>query len=111
MAALPTTRTAVPKLNPVLERPMARVAVLPSTARTFTFPVHEIYRLNLCLHWQRECGEPAAAAWCRARGYARVVDWAADPDIGADFPTVVLTGRRVCAESTCDGFKTITCAP
>ena len=83
----------------------------PSGARTFAYPVQDLYRLDHCLNWQSDCGKAAALAWCRARGFAEAVDWRVDEDIGAHFPTFVMGAKKVCALASCDGFKEITCAP
>ena len=80
-------------------------------ARTFAYPVQDIYRLDHCLNWQRDCGKAAALAWCQAQGFTQAVDWRVDEDIGANFPTFVMGEKKVCAQATCDGFKEITCAP
>ncbi|HEX9789146.1 MAG TPA: hypothetical protein VGA60_00675, partial [Kiloniellales bacterium] len=70
----------------------------------------EIYRLNYCLRWGADCGEPAATAWCRGQGFAKASDWRVDKNIGALFPTIVLADKRVCAQFPCDGFEAITCS-
>ncbi len=109
-AATPTART-IPKLSPRMAPQGAQTAALPTLPKTFAFPVHDLYRLNHCLYWQRDCGQPAATAWCRARGYSEALDWTVDENIGANFPTVILGNREVCAQADCDGFKEITCRP
>ena len=47
----------LPKLRPSLE-PETQVATAAS--QTFAYPVYDIYRLNYCLNWGRDCGAPAA---------------------------------------------------
>lgn len=85
-------------------------ASAPLEARTFAYPMQNLYRLNHCLNWQRDCGQAAAVAWCKAQGFAQAVDWRVEEDIGAYFPTFVLGEKKVCALATCDGFEEITCA-
>ncbi len=109
-APVPTART-IPKLSPRLTPPGPQTTALPSLPKTFAYPVHDLYRLNHCLYWQRDCGEPAASAWCRARGFSKALKWTIDKDIGAIFPTVILGDQEVCARAGCDGFKKITCTP
>ncbi len=110
VSAAPTART-IPKLSPKLTPPGAQTAALPSLPKTFSYPVQDLYRLNHCLNWQSDCGEPAATAWCRARGFAKALEWTIDENIGAIFPTVIFGNQEVCAQAGCDGFKKITCAP
>ena len=71
---------------------------------TFHEPMIKGYRLDLCLHWGRECGQAAAEA-CDGH----VVEWKTAPDIGASSPTYVMGDDKVCTENFCDGFKFITC--
>lgn len=101
---------ALPKLRPVLPPPAGKAPPPAGQNQTFRFPVYEIYRLNYCLHRDKDCGEPAAAAWCRARGFARAAAWKIDENIGGLFPTIVMGEERVCAQFVCDGFREITCA-
>jgi hypothetical protein len=102
-AALPAPRLELPAVKPVQP--------VPSPAsKIFEYPVFEIYRLNYCLRWGADCGEPAATAWCRGQGFAKASDWRVDKNIGALFPTIVLADKRVCAQFPCDGFEAITCS-
>ena len=57
----------------------------------------------------QECGEPAANAWCRMKGYDRAVKWKIQPDIGSFSPTKVMIGDKTCTSPTCDGFAWIAC--
>jgi len=97
----------LPKLRPSLE-PETQVATAAS--QTFAYPVYDLYRLNYCLNWGRDCGAPAADAWCRKQGFGKATDFALDENIGSIFPTIVLGETRVCAQFVCDGFAEITCA-
>ncbi len=103
LAALPAPRLTLPTPKPAAPAPAA-------ADKTFEYPVHDIYRLNFCLRWGEDCGEPAATAWCKAQGFTKASAWKADKDIGALFPTIVLTDKRVCAQGPCDGFEEITCS-
>jgi hypothetical protein len=98
---MPAPRLKVPT-------PVPAAAASPAS-QTFDHPVHEIYRLNYCLRWGVDCGEPAATAWCRAKGFAKAETWTVDKNIGALFPTIVMADKRVCAQFPCDGFQQITC--
>ena len=103
LAALPAPRLTLPTPKPAAPAPTA-------ASKTFEYPVHDIYRLNFCLRWGVDCGEPAATAWCKAQGFTKASAWKADKDIGALFPTIVLADKRVCAQGPCDGFEEITCS-
>lgn len=77
---------------------------------TFRFPVHQVYRLNYCLDGERGCGEPAATAWCKQRGFARATRWTQENNIGALYPTVFIGSGNLCDKFLCDGFEEITCS-
>jgi len=110
--AQPTpSANSIPKLSPKLTQPGAQTAAIPALPKTFDFPVQDLFRLNHCLYWQKDCGEPAATAWCQEKGFSKALEWSVDKNIGAIFPTVILGNQEVCARFICDGFKKITCAP
>jgi hypothetical protein len=98
----------MPKLEPVL---LPETRVSPALAsQTFPYPIHEIYRLNYCLNWNKDCGKPAAQTWCKEQGFRWASGFKIDENIGSLFPTIVLGENRVCAQFVCDGFQEITCA-
>jgi hypothetical protein len=78
-------------------------------SRTFEKPRWNDYRLDWCLNWGTGCGQPAADNFCMRRRWTGALDFAADPNIGASDPTMVISGNRVCDQSGCTGFKYITC--
>jgi hypothetical protein len=67
------------------------------------------YRLDWCLNWGTNCGQPAADNFCMRRRWTGALDFAADPNIGSSEPTMVSSNNQVCDQSTCTGFKYITC--
>ena len=67
------------------------------------------YRLDWCLNWGTNCGQPAADNFCMRRRWTGALDFAADPNIGASEPTMVSSNNQVCNQSNCTGFKYITC--
>lgn len=67
---------------------------------------HGKKRVAWCLTWASNCGFPAAAAFCRWRGYFYAVDWLLDHNIGK---TKLIGEDRVCEDWYCDGFKYIQC--
>ncbi|MGF1592982.1 MAG: hypothetical protein ACFCUW_06870 [Kiloniellaceae bacterium] len=99
-------------------QPMPQLAPQPAPApsrpvgpqeETFRFPVHQVYRLNYCLADGQGCGEPAANAWCEARGFTRASRWNQEENIGALYPTVFIGNGGICDKYLCDGFEEITC--
>lgn len=67
--------------------------------------------LDWCLTWARQCGKPAADAFCALQDPSRPValDFSQAPRMGSSRPTLVLVGRVKCKEPHCAGFKHITC--
>lgn len=94
----------VPEAAPAPARPTG------PQEETYRFPVHQVYRLNYCLDGERNCGEPAATAWCKARGFNRAVRWTQENNIGALYPTVFIDSGNLCDKFLCDGFEEITCS-
>ncbi len=72
-------------------------------------PTYRGRRVDWCKRWARECGGPAATAFCRRRGFGLAAAWAKDENIGATNPTVVIEDNAVCNRQSCDGFRFITC--
>jgi hypothetical protein len=114
----PAPPTAPPRQQQVLQPipvPVPQAAPVPSRPtgpqeETFRFPVHQVYRLNYCLADEQGCGEPAATAWCSARGFARATRWSQEDNIGALYPTVFIGSGSICDKFLCDGFEEITCS-
>jgi hypothetical protein len=84
-------------------------------ANTFPNPMQGPYRLDYCLHYSKTsgafggCGNPAANAWCKTRGFVKAKQWVIARDIGAVSPTSVIGDDRICRAAACDGFASITC--
>ncbi len=69
-------------------------------------------RLDFCRSLGRNCGEPAATAFCRKLGYKRrSAGMTREGDVGARSPTVALGDGKVCANADCDAFGSISCVP
>jgi hypothetical protein len=100
---VPQPQVAPPQPAPAPSRPAG------PQEETFRFPVHQVYRLNYCLADGQGCGEPAANAWCEARGFARALRWTQEDNIGALYPTVFIGNGSICDKFLCDGFEEITC--
>ena len=61
-------------------------------------------RLDWCLHWGRDCGKPAADAFCQMYGYADAESWKTEGGL----TTFVLGDGKIC-KGGCDGFSSINC--
>ena len=90
--------------------PPAGVPKATAGSRTFQFPLLQGYRLDACKSGTKDCGEPAASAWCEGRGFQRAAKWKIDENVGALFPTLSIGDLRLCASFVCDSFEEITCA-
>jgi hypothetical protein len=42
---------------------------------TFQAPTLDGLRLDACVQWANRCGEEAASAWCKLKGYERAIDY------------------------------------
>lgn len=81
----------------------------PAASREYDAPTWKGKRVDWCLIWGGQCGEPAATEFCKRSGYAKASGWKPADDIGAQTPTVVLSSGQVCSDASCDGFASITC--
>ena len=78
---------------------------------TFDNPTVGSTPLDWCLHFSRDCGEPAASAWCRSRGMGSSASFVARPGVPI---TYVIGDGTVCKPGPnlrCDTFLSITCTP
>jgi hypothetical protein len=76
---------------------------------SFSPPKWKGYRLDWCVNWSEDCGQPAADAFCKAKGFEYATHFAQDPRIGSLDPTRLIGTDAVCDQDMCDGFKYITC--
>ena len=77
--------------------------------QTFTKPKFQGNRLDWCFDWSAGCGEQAATAWCKTKGFAKASAWAMANDIGNVSPTRLIGTGAVCDQPFCDGFKWLVC--
>lgn len=77
--------------------------------RTFNNPRIGGLLLDWCRRWGRECGGPAATAYCRRRGYRFAVSWRQAVDVGRWTSTRIISSGRVCSANFCDSFQWIRC--
>jgi hypothetical protein len=75
----------------------------------FRQPMFRGYRLDWCKSWGSFCGQGAADAFCKSKGFSKAESWEIDPDIGLRTPTYIIGSGQICSENFCDGFKYIKC--
>ena len=88
-----------------LSLPIAVSQPASAAQSTFQKPTWNGKRLDWCFTWAKNCGEPVAKAYCLAAGYQTATRFTQEPAR----PTQLIAQRRVCNESFCQGFKSITC--
>jgi hypothetical protein len=83
----------------------------PPKQASFVFPnpKHMGTRLDICLHWGANCGQPAANAWCALQGFERSDEFHFDVNVGGTTPTIVMGDAKTCTLPECDAFASITC--
>jgi len=88
------------------------VSVQAGRAETQEFrePSVKGMRLDWCLYWARDCGEPAAREFCRIQGFESASRFAIDQNLGRKGDVTVVYGDgRLCGAATCSGFRSVTC--
>lgn len=63
--------------------------------------------LDFCRGWARDCGKPAADAFCQSQGYAMATDFVTRPNAP---PTRVISTGQVCDNMRCSRIGSLTCA-
>jgi hypothetical protein len=63
-------------------------------------------RLDWCLTWATDCGQPAADFYCKSKGHEKAISFKIASDIGK---TRILKTNEKCTQPECDGFKSVTC--
>lgn len=66
-------------------------------------------RLDWCVNWGQDCGQPAADTFCKRKRYTAARTFEIDPNIGAAQPTMIIGSKQVCDKDFCAGFKSIVC--
>ena len=92
--------------------PLAMLAAGPadaaSSARKYFSPDYLGQPVAFCLDGNRDCGRPAAAAWCQANGYDDAISFARRTSVGTAQLRYADTGN-LCDAGDCIGFSQIKC--
>lgn len=72
----------------------------------FVSPTVNGYDLDYCREWGINCGQPAADAYCRSKGFVRAIDFAVQHNHQR---TRVINGGQVCDGGYCDRISEVTC--
>ena len=64
------------------------------------------YALDYCKKWGKECGKPAANAYCRKKGYRRALRYGVKKNTP---PTKVISSGQVCKAPGCDRIDYVVC--
>jgi hypothetical protein len=89
----------------IISQSMAR-----SGEQTFKNPMAGSLPLDGCLYFARECGEPAASAWCASQGLGKATNFTGFRNVAR---TQVLGDGAVCTAGpagVCGTFTSITCS-
>lgn len=65
------------------------------------------YALDYCKNWAKDCGKPAADAFCKSQGYFAALDYKVQNDTP---PTKVIGSGQICNASFCDRINWVKCA-
>lgn len=79
------------------------------TYMTFPEPMLGDLRLDACLEWGRNCGEPAATAWCKTKGMTRATEYPGESVGERGIGTRLIGTQQVCREKYCVSFGYIVC--
>lgn len=83
------------------------VVYQPKPRRVFKKPVYKGYRVDCCLRVNKDCGKPAADAWCRSQGYRRSSN--CKIDAVKCLPTFLFGTQSLCNQTLCKGFDEVEC--
>lgn len=81
----------------------------PTCSAEFAEPSWNGRRVDFCLAWGRDCGQPAASMYCGLQGYLRALSYVPAKGIGATIHTYTLIDHRICDQPACTGFERIVC--
>ncbi len=92
-------------LNAVF-RLRVRAEPMVAAGASFREPTLEGLALDLCREWGRNCGQAAADAFCRLRGYRAASDYRVMRNRP---PTITIGDRRICTAGFCDRISFVAC--
>jgi hypothetical protein len=76
----------------------------------FRYPHVDEMRLDWCLNWGSNCGEPAANLFCEEMGFSRASRYVKDVGTGRrGIYSLVYGDERVCSARYCNAFELIAC--
>ncbi len=77
--------------------------------KVFLNPRHNNYRLDWCKTFSDACGRPAAYAFCKAKGYKKLVSFQKERNITGE--TMTIGDNSICNSNyhRCDTFSSIKC--
>ncbi len=84
----------------------AAPTVTASSSRRFENPMVQGMALDGCRIWSNECGQPAADAFCRSRGFAFATAFTVRRHAP---PTRVIGSGQICNEPFCGRIASVTC--
>jgi len=94
--------------DPLEARIHFRIRAQPAVVEGASFPAPTLegFALDACREWGRNCGQPAADAFCRAVGYEAARGYRIDHDRP---PTITVGDRRSCTRGFCDRLVDVSC--
>jgi hypothetical protein len=90
------------------ERPAFADRSTSRERQTFFTPMQDELRLDHCHEWSNRCGDDAANAWCKTKGFERASSDHPVERVGTRGTKLIGTGQ-VCNVDACTAFKYITC--
>ncbi len=75
--------------------------------KQFDAPQYKHVALDWCKSWQKDCGQPAADAYCVSQGWESASKYAKAEDV--EYPTRVIGDSKICDAAGCDSFSSIIC--
>jgi len=75
-------------------------------SKKFVVPMFNHYRVDWCYEDGKDCGKRAATSFCRRMGYEKALRYSPEFHLGA---TRALGNQRLCFDTNCKGFESITC--
>ena len=85
-----------------------RISWVSCRTQVYKNPRLDRYALDYCREWSKNCGKPAADAYCQSRGHTSAVSFTVQKNKPS---TRVIRGRMVCDDPHCDRMASVTCGP